>query len=92
MTRRFLASSVTSYKREIKIRYGKYFIVDYFLENMTTIIILNYPLIQCQTFFFSKFSCYYDETLNSLTFNYDLKCHTCVNYSSIQTLRLYFYF
>lgn len=51
MTRRFLASSVTSYKREIKIRYGKYFIVDYFLENMTTIIILNYPLIQCQTFF-----------------------------------------
>lgn len=49
---KFLASSITSYKREIKIRYGKYFIVDYFLENMTTIIILNYPLIQCQTCFF----------------------------------------
>lgn len=51
MTQNFLASSITSYKREIKIRYGKCFIVDYFLENMTTIIILNYPLIQCQTFF-----------------------------------------
>lgn len=50
MTRKFLASTITSYKREIKVRYGKYFIVDYFLENMTTIINLNYPLIQCQTF------------------------------------------
>lgn len=26
--------------------------------------------------------------LNSLTFNYDLKCHTFVNYSSIQILNL----